>query len=108
MAFSRLSSLALLLVVSAAFAQAPARVRGMISAFDGNTVTVDGARVVVAEKTEIVFAQPMGLAEIRPGDFLAITSMKGPDGTLTAYEVRRFPKPVSPGHRLSMGATTRR
>ncbi len=99
MAFTRLSSLALLLVVSAAFAQAPARVRGMISAFDGNTVTVDGARVVVAEKTEIVFAQPMGLAEIRPGDFLAITSMKGPDGTLTAYEVRRFPKPVSPGHR---------
>jgi hypothetical protein len=99
MAFSRLSSLALLLVVSAALAQAPARVRGMISAFDGNTVTVDGARVVVAEKTEIVFAQPMGLAEIRPGDFLAITSMKGPDGTLTAYEVRRFPKPVSPGHR---------
>src|SRR5687768_6961003 len=97
MAFSRLSSLALLLVVSVA-----------ASAFDVNTVTVDGARVVVAEKTEIVFAQPMGLAEIRPGDFLAITSMKGPDGTLTAYEVRRFPKPVSPGHRLSMGATTRR
>jgi hypothetical protein len=100
MAFTRLSSLALLLMVSAALAQAPARVRGMISAFDGNTVTVDGkAQVVVAEKTEIVFAQPMGLAEIRPGDFLAITSMKGPDGTLTAYEVRRFPKPISPGHR---------
>jgi hypothetical protein len=99
MVFTRLSSLALLLVLGAALAQAPARVRGMISAFDGNTVTVDGARVVVAEKTEIVFAQPMGLAEIRPGDFLAITSMKGPDGTLTAYEVRRFPKPVSPGHR---------
>jgi hypothetical protein len=25
--------------------------------------------------------------------------MKRPDGTLSAYEVRRFPKPVSPGHR---------
>jgi hypothetical protein len=25
--------------------------------------------------------------------------MKRPDGTLTAYEVRRFPKPLNPGHR---------
>ena len=100
MAFTRLSSLALLLVVSAVLGQAPARVRGTISAFDGNTVTVDGkARAVVAEKTEIVFAQAMGLAEIRPGDFLAITSTKRPDGTLTAYEVRRFLKPISPSHR---------
>ena len=25
--------------------------------------------------------------------------MKRPDGSLTAYEVRRFPKPLNPGHR---------
>jgi hypothetical protein len=41
----------------------------------------------------------MSIGEIRPGDFLAVTSVKRPDGTLTAYEVRRFPKPLNPGHR---------
>ena len=41
----------------------------------------------------------MTLADIKPGDFLGVTSMKRADGRLTAYEVRRFPKPVNPGHR---------
>jgi hypothetical protein len=102
MASSRLSKLVLILAALAlsAAAQTPTRVRGTISAFDGNTLTVDGkAQVLVGEKTEIVYAQPIALAEIKPGDFLAISSVKRPDGTLSAYEVRRFPKPISPGHR---------
>ncbi|HEU4352679.1 MAG TPA: DUF5666 domain-containing protein [Burkholderiales bacterium] len=74
--------------------------RGTISAFDGKTVTVDGKeQVVLSEKTEIVYALPIALSDIKPGDFLAITSVKQPDGRLLAYEVRRFPKPVNPGHR---------
>ena len=84
--------------LAAAHAQ-PTRVRGTIAAFDGTTLSVDNVAVRVVEKTEIVFAQPMALAEIKPGDFLGITSTKRPDGTLTAYEVRRFPKPLNPGHR---------
>jgi hypothetical protein len=102
MASNHLSKLVLILAALAlsAAAQVPSRVRGTISAFDGQTLTVDGkAQVVVGEKTEIVYAQPITLAEIRPGDFLALTSTKRPDGSLSAYEVRRFPKPVSPGHR---------
>jgi hypothetical protein len=102
MASSRLSKLVLILAALAlsAAAQAPTRVRGTISAFDGNTLTVDGkAQVLLGEKTEIVFAQPIALAEIKSGDFLAVTSIKRPDGTLTAQEIRRFPKPISPGHR---------
>jgi uncharacterized protein DUF5666 len=83
---------------AAAHAQ-PTRVRGTIAAFDGTTLSVDNVAVRVVEKTEIVFAQPMALAEIKPGDFLGITSTRRPDGTLTAYEVRRFPKPLNPGHR---------
>jgi len=75
-------------------------VRGTITAVDGNTLTVDGKeRVSLGEKTEIVFTQPIKLSEIRPGDFLGVTSMRRADGTLTALEVRRFPKPVNPGHR---------
>jgi len=85
-------------------AQAPTRVRGTISGFDGKTLSVrtrDGKAVDVqlADRTEIVFTQPIKLADIKPGDFLGVTSMKADDGKLTAYEVRRFPKPLNPGHR---------
>jgi hypothetical protein len=102
MASSRLSRLALLLVLVAlgAAAQAPTRVRGKITAVDGDTITVDSkSRVRIGDKTEIVYTQPIALADIKPGDFLGVTSTKGADGALTAYEVRRFPKPLNPGHR---------
>ena len=85
-------------------AQTDVRVRGTIIASDGKVFSVksgDGRSVDIGlgEKTAIVFAQPIALADIKPGDFLGVTSMKRADGALTAFEVRRFPKPVSPGHR---------
>ena len=93
-----LAGVTLALATTAIHAQT--RVRGTVSAFDGKTLTLDGkSLVLVGEKTKIVFAQPITLADIKPGDFLGVTSMKRPDGTLTAYEVRRFPKPLNPGHR---------
>jgi hypothetical protein len=99
MASIRLSSVALLLLVVAGAATAQTRVRGTIAAVDGNALTVEGKRILVSEKTDIVFAQPIALSEIGPGDFLALTSVKQADGKLVAYEVRRFPKPSNPGHR---------
>jgi len=85
-------------------AQEPTRVRGTISALDGNVLSVTSgggkkASIQLADKTVIVFTQPITLADIKPGDFLGVTSMKRADGTLTAVEVRRFPKPLNPGHR---------
>ena len=94
--------LVMLLVASSAsaLAQGPVRVRGTISAVDGNTLVVDGrTQVIIGEKTDIVFTQPIALADIKPGDFLALSSHRAADGRLTAYEVRRFPKPLNPGHR---------
>ena len=93
-----------LTLTSAAGAQAPGRVRGTITAFDGNVFSVKSpegknVNIQLAEKTVIVFTQPIALADIKPGDFLGVTSMKRADGALTAFEVRRFPKPVNPGHR---------
>jgi len=90
-------------VAIAADAQ-PERIRGTISAASANGIAVkanDGRNVdvQVGDKTTIVFAQPIALTEIKSGDFLGVTSMKGKDGTLTAYDVRRFPKPSNPGHR---------
>jgi len=99
MASIRLSSVVLLLLVVAGAATAQTRVRGTIAAVDGEALTVDGKRILVNEKTEIVFTQPIALSEIKPGDFLGVTSMRQADGKLVAYEVRRFPKPVNPGHR---------
>jgi hypothetical protein len=94
-----LLALSLSLICAAAQAQ-PTRVRGTISGFDGKTLLIDGkTKVLVGEKTEIVFTQPITLADIKPGDFLGVTSTKGPGGQLTASEVRRFPKPLNPGHR---------
>jgi hypothetical protein len=89
----------LLLFACAALAQAPQRVRGTIEGFDGSTLSVAGANIRVTDKTEIVFAQLIQLADLKPGDFLGVTSARQGGGQLIAYEVRRFPKPVNPGHR---------
>src|SRR6185503_13814252 len=107
MASSRSSELGFVMLLALACAAAhaqPTRVRGTVSAFDGQVLSVKGAagapvQVQLGEKTEIVFTKPIALEEIKAGDFLGVTSMKRPDGTLTAYEVRRFPKPLNPGHR---------
>jgi hypothetical protein len=103
-----LAGILALSIAPVAEAQAPARVRGTIAGFDGKVLSVktaDGKAVNIqlAEKTEIVYTQPIKLADIKPGDFLGVTSMKADDGKLTAYEVRRFPKPLNPGHRPFAG-----
>jgi hypothetical protein len=94
-----------LAIASAAVnAQEPTRVRGTIAAIDGDVLSVksssgNDAAIHLSDKTVIVFSQPIALADIKPGDFLAVTSAKHGDGTLTAIDVRRFPKPLNPGHR---------
>ncbi|HTE14015.1 MAG TPA: DUF5666 domain-containing protein [Burkholderiales bacterium] len=97
-------SLALALLAGIAGAQTPTRVRGVVNTLDGNALSVKSAEgknveIQLSEKTEIVFTQAIKLADIKQGDFLGVTSTKRDDGSLTAFEVRRFPKPVNPGHR---------
>ena len=80
--------IALALPAYSAETQTPVRVRGTIAAFDGNALSVkaqDGKNVDVqlGEKTVIVYMQPIALADIKPGDFLGVTSMKRSDGTLS-------------------------
>jgi hypothetical protein len=101
-------SLALAFTIPAAYAQKPTQVRGAISAFDGRSLSIkaaDGTAVTVEvpDTAEIIFNKPVKIADINSGDFLAVTSMKREDGSLTAYEVRRFPKPLNPGHRPFQG-----
>jgi hypothetical protein len=103
MASSRLSKLALLLALVALGASAQERVRGVISAVKGDVISVGGKQIKVSDRSEIVYTQPILLGDIKPGDFLGVTSMKGPGGQLTAVDVRRFPKPLNPGHRAFDG-----
>jgi hypothetical protein len=104
MASSLRTSVFLLGVLALGAAQAQERVRGPIASFDGKTLAVGDKRLLVTDKTEIVFTQPISLADIKPGDFLGVTSVKRGDA-LIAYEVRRFPKPLNPGHRPFDGRT---
>jgi hypothetical protein len=102
--FTLLVSGALALACATADAQGTKRVRGTIAGLDGNVLSVkarDEGRVNVrlTDDTAIVFTKPIKLSDIKQGDFLGVTSAKGKDGRLTAIEVRRFPKPVNPGHR---------
>ena len=107
MASSRLSKLVLLLALAAHGAWAQERVRGVIATVTGDTLAVAGTQVRIGEATEIIYLQPLLLGDIKAGDFLGVTSMKGPDGKLTAIEVRRVPKPRNPGHRRFDGRDDR-
>jgi len=98
-----ISFLFLMLSFAVANAQAPERVRGTVAALKGDTLSVKSDKgnvdVALAEKTEIIFTQPIAIGDIKAGDFLAVTSQKAADGSLSALEIRRFPKPLNPGHR---------
>lgn len=90
--------------VGVADAQMLPRMRGMVAGLNGDVLSVktpDGKNMEfqLDEKTTIVYTQPIELSEIKPGDFLGVTSSKRSDGTLSAFEIRRFQKPTNPGHR---------
>lgn len=98
----------LVLVVAPALAQAPAappqRVRGVIEKVDGDNLTVkarDGSEIKVAltDKTRLQALVKKSLADIKAGDFLASTGMKGKDGKIHAIEVRIFPQAQPDGGR---------
>ena len=82
----------------------PVRVRGTIEKVDGANLTVkarDGmdVKVAVTDATRIQSLVKKSLADIKAGDFLASTGMKGTDGKLHAIEVRIFPEAQPDGGR---------
>jgi hypothetical protein len=93
----------ILLPVAAAHGQAPERVRGTVAGVSGDVLSVKSGKgnvdIALTDKTQIVFTQPIAIGDIKPGDFLGVTSQKAADGSLSAFEIRRFPKPLNPGHR---------
>jgi hypothetical protein len=75
----------------------PVRIRGTIDKLDGHTLTVksrDGQsmNVTLADNVAVVFLVKKSMADIKSGDYLASTGLKGTDGKIHAIEVRIFPE----------------
>jgi hypothetical protein len=89
----------LLLGIAPALAQAPGgppvRVRGTVEKLDGQTLMVksrtgEDVKVALAPNYMVRAVLKRSLSDIKPGDFVASTSVKGTDGKLHAIEVHIF------------------
>ena len=85
------------LALSAAAQNPPARIRGTVEKLDGQTLMVksrDGQSVSIALAPDFTVRGMVTktIADIKPGDFVASTSVKGPDGKLRAIEVHILPE----------------
>lgn len=99
----RLFVMGLLLVTAAALAQTNVRVRGTITALKGDVLMVksrDGRDIQLnlAPDTQVVTAKATTLAEFKPGSYVGVTSVKGPDGRLVAKRVHALGPQVPSGH----------
>jgi hypothetical protein len=93
---------ALILAVATAQAQNAVRVRGTITALDGNVLSVksrDGRdlKITLADNAAVSVAQAIRFEDIKPGDKLGVTSLPGPDGIPVAIEVHYLPPGVPEG-----------
>lgn len=96
--------LAILLIVGmlvwpAAVGAAPAPagpIDGTITAVDATSLTVaarsgEVVRIGVTADTRIIRRQPVGLEDIKPNEFVAVTARREADGTLTAVSINIVP-----------------
>src|SRR5579862_9489035 len=82
----------------------PTRIRGTVEKLDGDKLTIkarDGMdmTVTLTDTTRIQSLVKKTLADVKPGDFLASTGVKGTDGKIHAIEVRIFPQATPDGGR---------
>jgi hypothetical protein len=85
------------LALSAAAQNPPARIRGTVEKLDGQTLMVksrDGQTLSIALAPDFTVRAVVAkaVADIKPGDFVAATSVKSPDGKLRAIEVHILPE----------------
>ena len=98
------SALAVLaLAATAADAQTPMRVRGTITAIDGNVLSVksrDGKdlKVHITDDVGVAVAKAVKFEDIKQGDYVGSATTKRADGALVALEVHYLPPAVPPGH----------
>lgn len=101
--FGTILLLATLMLAGAAHAQTSMRVRGTITAVEGDVLSVksrDGKdlKLHMTEKTTVAAAKGITLAELKKGDYVGATTFKNPDGALVAREVHTIARTVREGH----------
>lgn len=85
-----------LMAVAAAAQTAPTRLRGAITAVDGNTITIatregDTATVKLADNWSVNLVVSASMADVKAGSFVGVASL-GSDSDRAALEVLIFPE----------------
>jgi len=80
----------------------PVNVRGTIDKLSGDVLTVnsrEGQKVPIKINSDVQISSVLkrSLSDIKPGDYIASTSMRGADGKLHALEIHIFPPGRKPG-----------
>jgi hypothetical protein len=99
----RFALLLLLLVTTAAFAQAPTRVRGTITSLDGDVLSVKSRegkelKIQLAPDAQVALTKKASAADFKTGAYVGVTSVKGPDGRLVARRVHALGPQVPQMH----------
>jgi hypothetical protein len=99
----RLALLCLLLATTTVFAQAPTRVRGTITALDGNVLSVKSRegkdlKIELAPDLQVATTKKAAAADFKPGAYVGVTSLKGADGRLVARRVHALGPQVPQMH----------
>ncbi|HSQ03009.1 MAG TPA: DUF5666 domain-containing protein [Burkholderiales bacterium] len=89
--------------LDAAAAQNNVRVRGTITAFENNVLSVksrDGKdlKVRLSDNAAVVTAKAITLADLKAGDYVGVTGVRAPDGARVAREVHTIARTVPEGH----------
>jgi hypothetical protein len=99
----RFALLLLLLATTAAFAQAPTRVRGTITSLDGDVLSVKSRegkdlQIQLAPDAQVALTKKATAADFKTGAYVGVTSVKGPDGRLVARRVHALGPQVPQMH----------
>jgi hypothetical protein len=91
------------LAAAAADAQTNVRIRGTVAALDGNVLSVksrDGRdlKIQLADNAAVVAAKAITLNDLKPGEYVGVTSVRDPEGKLIAREVHTIARSVAEGH----------
>jgi len=89
-------------IAAAAEAQTTTRLRGTITAIDGNTMSVksregNDVKVQLPDTVSVAVAKAIRFEDIKQGDYVGATTTTKPDGTLSAVEVHYLPPTVPEG-----------
>lgn len=98
----KLALLVLMLVSVSAMAQ-NMRVRGTVSSLDGDVLSVKtregkDVKITLAPDAQVATTKKVSADEFKPGSYVGVTSVKGPDGRLVAKRVHALGPQVPQMH----------